>query len=45
MMNRSKPMEYVSENDKVLVIKAFTDHKDKYGLDKDNRIYIYIYIQ
>ena len=43
MMNRNKPMELVRESYKLSVIKAFTDHKDKYGLDKD-KIEEYIYM-
>jgi hypothetical protein len=43
MMNRNKPMELVRESYKLSVIKAFTDHKDKYGLDKD-KIEEYIYL-
>jgi hypothetical protein len=35
MMNINKPMKLVRENFKLSVIKAFTDHKNEYGLDKD----------
>ena len=43
MMNMNKPMELVRESYKLSVVKAFTEHKDKYGLDKD-KIEEYIYI-
>ena len=43
MMNMNKPMELVRESYKLSVVKAFTDHKDKYGLDKD-KIEEYIYL-
>ena len=35
MMNREKPMELVRDHFKFTVAKAFTEHKDKYGLDKE----------
>ena len=35
MMNRDKPLELVRDSYKLSVVKAFTDHKDKYGLDKE----------
>ena len=43
MMNSYKPMELVRESYKLSVIKAFTEHKDKYGLDK-TKIEEYIYL-
>lgn len=43
MMNMNKPMELVRESYKLSVVKAFTEHKDKYGLDKD-KIEEYIYM-
>ena len=43
MMNSEKPMALVRESYKLSVVKAFTDHKDKYGLDKD-KIEEYIYM-
>ena len=43
MMNMNKPLELVRESYKLSVVKAFTDHKDKYGLDKD-KIEEYIYL-
>ena len=43
MMNMNKPLELVRESYKLSVVKAFTDHKDKYGLDKD-KIEEYIYM-
>ncbi len=36
MMNMNKPIELVRESYKLLVVKAFTDHREKYGLDKKN---------
>ncbi len=33
IMNINKPMEQVVENNKLSVLRAFTDHKDNYGLD------------
>ena len=46
MMNSYKPMELVRESYKLSVIKAFTEHKDKYGLDKEKREeYITLYNQ
>ena len=35
MMNRDKPMELVRDHYKLSVVKAFTDHKDKYGIDRE----------
>ncbi len=35
MMNRDKPLELVRDSYKLSVKKAFTEHKDKYGLDKE----------
>ena len=35
MMNRDKPMELVRDYYKLSVVKAFTDHKDKYGIDSE----------
>ena len=35
MMNRNKPMELVREHFKFSVAKAFTEHKDKYGIDRE----------
>ena len=43
MMNSEKPLALVRESYKLSVVKAFTDHKDKYGLDKD-KIEEYIYL-
>ena len=43
MMNMNKPMELVRESYKLSVVKAFTEHKDKYGLDKD-KIEEYMYM-
>ena len=43
MMNMNKPMELVRDSYKLSVVKAFTEHKDKYGLDKD-KIEEYIYM-
>lgn len=43
MMNSEKPLALVRESYKLSVVKAFTDHKDKYGLDKD-KIEEYIYM-
>ena len=43
MMNSDKPLALVRESYKLSVVKAFTDHKDKYGLDKD-KIEEYIYM-
>ncbi len=37
MMNRDKPLELVRDSYKLSVKKTFTEHKDKYGLDKKNR--------
>ena len=35
MMNRDKPMELVRDHYKLSVVKAFTDHKDKYEIDRE----------
>ena len=35
MMNSEKPLALVRESYKLSVVKAFTEHKNKYGLDKD----------
>ena len=35
MMNRNKPMELVRERFKFSEAKAFTEHKDKYGIDRE----------
>ena len=43
MMNSDKPLALVRESYKLSVVKAFTDHKDKYGLDKD-KIEEYIFL-
>jgi hypothetical protein len=43
MMNMNKPMELVRDSYKLSVVKAFTEHKDKYGLDKD-KIEEYMYM-
>ena len=46
MMNRDKPIELIRDHYKLSVIKAFTEHKDKYGLDKEKREeYITLYNQ
>ena len=36
MMNRNKPMELVRDHYKLSVVKACTDHKDKYRIDREN---------
>ena len=35
MMNRDKPMKLVRDHFKLSVAKAFSEHKDKYGIDKE----------
>ena len=35
MMNSDEPLALVRESYKLLVVNAFTDHREKYGLDKD----------
>ena len=43
MMNTYKPMELVRDSYKLSVVKAFKEHKEKYGLDK-NKVEEYIYM-
>jgi hypothetical protein len=43
MMNTYKSMELVRDSYKLSVVKAFKEHREKYGLDK-NKIEEYLYL-